>query len=222
MIEFIRWQVRLWAADYRALVRRREDSVTWKYQTYGWRWRWLHDLVETVVSPFDPWSGYRRQPLRALLWKATHPLVTMRLASLRWALKILNRFAPYTGPGRFEALDPRAALKAEWLVANTDWADKEVGGGEYGSYWLLLVDVPWRRPPVSLESWIVNIDYYGFVGVEQFVDEDAADARFDEIERDYVNFTEAELSGQRDQIEDDLMQEERDDLYASQIERYGR
>jgi hypothetical protein len=185
VIEFIRWRVRLMLVSYKDRVSTRERQLTYQYATYGWRWRWLRDLVDNVVSPFDPWRGYRRRPLRSLLWKVTHPLVTERLASLRWVLKVLDHIAAEYGPGRYEQMDPATRLKVEWLDANSELSSETTGESEMFGQWMAAyidLDVPWSRQP---ENWILATSHMGFVSAAFYEDESDLWSDFGKVQQEY-------------------------------------
>lgn len=183
MIEFIVWQIKLALVSYREKVKDREASLTYRYATYGWRWRWLRDFVDRI-STFDRWEGYSRVRSRRWLWKLSHPTVTMRLASLRWSLAILNQIAPYVGPGKYEGNDPRRALMIEWLDNHAEYASNTTGSTEWGLFVMLFtdLDVPWSRMP---EAWVVTTDGRGFVSGHDLIDDEHAEMEFGMYERQY-------------------------------------
>lgn len=186
MIEFVRWQVLLWLAGFRDRVVSRERRLTMYYADYGWPERWLRDLVERI-SPFDPLVGYRRVVIRRVLWKVTHPLITERLASLRWVIRILNLVA-YTGPGRYEQFDGPSRMKVEWLDSNTELASDTTGESEGFGIWVAAFvdfDVPWSRMP---ENWLLSVNSFGFVAAEVFDDEDDLMADFGETVSRYTRW----------------------------------
>lgn len=212
MIEFISWRVRLWLVDYRWRVKSREQLLTYRYMWYGWPWRWLRDFVDRA-STFDQWEGYSSVRFRRWLWKLSHPLITMRLASLRWVIAILNRISPYVGPGRFEGLEPSTALKVEWLDSNTEWADGYSGDLSISplvGHLFTEAAVPWSRQP---EHWFITCDTQGFRYGHQFGSAEAARVEFASFE---------EAFGVIEETDDQLAEQERDDLYESQIRRFGR
>lgn len=166
MAEFIVWSIRLWLVGYRQRVKDRLWSIEswWSLGPDGlfWHWHWLRDLVDRL-SPFDPRRGYRRGRLRGWLWYLSHPRFVQKRHSLRLVLAILDRIAPYTGPGRFEGNAPQMALKVEWLSSVSEDASDTAGDTDRFGLFVMLFEgifVPWSR---QSEDWIVMIDSSGFV-----------------------------------------------------------
>ena len=179
-----------------------------------WRWRWLRDLVDRV-SPFDPWRGYKRVAIRRVLWPLTNPRWTLKRRTLRFAYSLLAKVTPYTGPGKFGGMWAPAAVKAEWLLEHDEYADDTTGDAiDYDRHLSIFrdIDVPWSLEP---EHWLLVVDSNGFVYADQYDSEKTVDVAFEEeraeYERTFQPFD-----------EDIAMEQERDALYESQIDRFGR
>lgn len=177
MIEFVRWQVRLFLADYREAV---GERIIW-IMSHSRPWIGDESRFDRLVDRLSPWdheTGYRNLWLRRFLYTARSPLVFIRLRSLELSLGLLQRITPYTGPGKYEGmLMPSTRLKAEWLDEHSEYADQWCG--DLTIYplcnWLFAgLDVPWSRQP---ESWVLERDEMGFV-----------------IALQYENVTEAEIA----------------------------
>lgn len=163
------WRAKLWLVGWRDRVKDRERSLTMYYQWYGWRWRWLRDIVDRI-SPFDINDGYRNRRLRSVIWKVSHPVITQKLASLRWVLRVTG-WLPYIGPGKYEQMDPQTRLKVEWLDARYEDATETTGEVDFGEHIWAFVDyeVPWSREP---ENWTLSVNHMGFVGAAVYTDAD--------------------------------------------------
>jgi hypothetical protein len=172
-IQSPRWAIDLWLVGLRerlvAAYRRASNSD--RLETYG-RFASFVDRV----SPWTPSTGYRRLVLRKALYHLWYPRWYLWRFTTQTALRIVTRLAPYTGPGRFEAMDAAMALKAEWLDAHNEYHTSQAGGGDYPLSQLLFLDldVPWSTEP---ESWILEYDEMGFIYASQF--ENATEARID-------------------------------------------
>lgn len=187
MIEFIVWQVRLWLVDYRDRVAYREQGITLNLSNmfWLWPWRWTRDMVDRL-SPFDPYAGYSRRPLRRFLWIVFHPLRWQRLTSLRLVIRILNRVDGGTPRGRYEGNSSSRALIAAWLDEHSEYASRSTGSVDWGVALDLFenLDAPWSRKP---ESWLLSHDHHGFVTADQFYYAASAIEVFEATDRDYVN-----------------------------------
>lgn len=175
MIEFIVWSIRLFLVDYRRRVR---DRITWFAVRMTWDENGRFARFVDRVSPPDAFVGYQRRQLRRWLYIARYPITQLRFQSLLVVDWVLDRITPYTGPGKFEAIDPRNRLKAEWLFDHSDDADQTVGDLTiYPLFnWLFVnADVPWSRRG---ESWIVEADEMGFVVALQYENAVEAEVAF--------------------------------------------
>jgi hypothetical protein len=211
MIEYVRWRARLWLVGWRERIEHQSRMATLSSAD---RWPPTGRYTDFVnrVSPFTP-NGYKRRRLRRLLWLLRNPRRMLR-RDLLWILRgLVVRFAPWVGPGRFECMDYRTRLKAEFLVDNPDLILDETGDTEFFGLFAMLYDLdpPWSREP---EVWLVTIDQQGFIYATEYSSLNFADQAFREIKQDFERSTEP--------FPEDVMQQERDDLYESQIDRYGR
>jgi hypothetical protein len=200
MTEFIAWSIRLFLVDYRRRVR---DRITW----FAVRMTWDGGRFARFVDWLSPWrgpfGGYKRRQLRRWLYIARYPITQLRFQSLLIVDWVLVRITPYTGPGRYEVLDPRNRLKAEWLDSNSELADQSVGDLTIYPLFNSLfanLDVPWSRRP---ESWIMERDEMGFVVVLQYENETEAQIAFDGAEYRFDQAHEADLAGDREDEDDD-------------------
>lgn len=171
----LRWQVRL------ALVRAKARIfVRWERAMSAFAvplGKDPLDWFERFVDRLSPWiegKGYAHVWRRRLLYKLRFPRWYLRRWLWSTAYTIVDRLAPYTGPGRLEGNDPETRLKVGWLDEHNEYADSFAGGGDYPLSQYLFADmpVPWSRQP---EHWIVKYDEQGFVMGEQL--DSATDAK---------------------------------------------
>lgn len=185
VIELLSWKVVLAIVGYRERVHNRLFAMDLNaFGPYTWRWRWLRDLVDRV-SPFDPWTGYRRKAIRRVLWPLTHPVWTLRRRSLRISYTILDRVLPYIGPGKFGSNSAQNAIKAEWLLDHDEWAEATTGDAiDWFRHVSLFtsIRVPWSLEP---EHWLMTLDSHGFVYVQQYDTARTAKTAFDEEDAEY-------------------------------------
>lgn len=193
MIEFVIWQIRLWltGARWRSCSRHFSEAMRW-HNTIAHAGR-----LERIADRLSPWTktGYRRTWLRKLLYRVR--FARRFLVMTAWAgwCRLLTRFAPYVGPGRFEGIyDPRNAIKAEWLYDHSEYAAETTGdigdGDPQHSMIFSDLDVPWSRYP---ETWILGIGPSGFVSASQYDDDGQA----------WYEFRDEDLAIQRSHTEDD-------------------
>lgn len=168
MIEFIVWQVRLWLVDARWRAKDRRFSLgQQRYNAFIDRKR-----VQAFLDRVSPWianTGYDRTWIRRVAFYVTVPRLALVYSFWRVTFNVLDRLAPYVGPGRFELFyQPRDALKAEWLYDHSEYATDEFGDVEtaYQYNWFFEESaVPWSRDP---ETWIMSITAQGFVTASYF------------------------------------------------------
>lgn len=184
MIEFIRWSIQLSLVNYQRLVR---DRIAQMVMRTKWEENSRFARFVDRMSPWQAMVGYKRRPLRRLFYVLRFPITESRFLSLYMANRLLGHITPYTGPGRYEAMDPRNRLKAEWFDQHSEYASASIGDLEIYPYrnWLFAsLDVPWSRQP---ESWVMEADEQGFIVVLQYENEvearsafSGAEYRFDE------------------------------------------
>jgi hypothetical protein len=183
VIEYLRWQVRL------VLVRWRETAKWEKftagqqaYNAFVSRKRVIAFLDR--VSPFEYGVGYHRVWIRRLAAKVVTPHRSYVSRFWRVTFAILDRLAPYTGPGKYEGMDADRQLMTEWLDSNSEWASHTTGDLDWGLVAQLFeLTPPWSND--EPEFWIVTTDYRGFVDGIRFLDGQIAHEEFEHIAERY-------------------------------------
>jgi hypothetical protein len=187
-MQFFIWQLRLARDRFARYVAIHEAHATMR--------SWLSNdsrrshFVDRV-SPWDKGVGYRRQPLRTLLYRLLYP----RLFARRWFwLALHKRFRLNFMFGKFEALNEEVARKVEWLwyseLETESMGDLSEGDLQHSRIFD-EVDVPWARFP---ETWIIGEDQQGFVTALQYDDEPG---------RAWLDWNEEKLAIERSHAEDD-------------------
>ncbi|HEX5016587.1 MAG TPA: hypothetical protein VFX15_03255 [Actinomycetes bacterium] len=179
-LDLVRWAIRLWLVETKERLEWRIDGLSARaYYTLDQRPR-LMAFVDRL-SPWDGARGYRRVWIRRLV---TRPFF-WRVWPRSLALRILSRFAPYVGPGKFEGVARSDQLKARWLYDHSEYMHASDGDTyEYGLWFgvFLDLDVPWSREP---ESWMLSEDSSGFVYAYHALNAEAAEIAFDNDQHAY-------------------------------------
>jgi hypothetical protein len=191
VIEFVRWQFRLLALRVREHARSRRFTVDQQHYNAFVEMKRLNRFLDRV-SPFSPSDGYQRVFIRRAMSRLAQPRRSLRRTWWRAAERLMNRVAPYTGPGKFEGFsNPADAIKAEWLYRHSEYAE-DTTGDSVRSQWSAIftsLDVPWSRQP---EHWIIGEDAFGFVTASRYEIEDDAQHDFAQEQLAYERVTAVE------------------------------
>ena len=161
-IEVLAWKARLAIADYSRVLKDRAFIL--RLRTPYEQKLTFARFVDRV-SPFSPRVGYKRVELRRWLYRLRFPLTSLRFAAYSVGIAIADRIVEPMGLGRYEAMNPSAAIKTEWLDSHSEYANETTGDSDLYVWAALfhLIEVPWSFEP---QTWVITVDSRGSVSSE--------------------------------------------------------